>query len=164
MRKLHTRHEPIATLQHAMLCRHRWYRTLRDARATRRARSHAAAYRAINRRRRALHELARQDRLMWERLNTWGNRFRSVNDPIEAEVYRLRCELYNALAAGADVERAFERHYEQAEAACERFNAGQEARMSKRDWHPTHIGHYSPEAAWQRLRHAVRMYQEIARR
>lgn len=97
---------------------------------------------------------------MWERLSQWGNRFHSVNDPIEAEIYHIRCELYCALAAGADVEQTFKRHYERAQAACERFNTKQAVGL-KRSWHPTGAGYFSPDAAWQRLRHAIRTYQRM---
>lgn len=160
--RLHIHHGSTLALQRGMLRRHRWYQTLADTRTIRRARSRAIVYRTINRQRRALHELAQRDRELWERLSTWGDRFHNANDPIEAEVYRIRCELYCALAAGAYVEHAFERHYERAKAACEAFNAKQEAVLNKRrSWHNTDTGHFSPEAAWQRLRHAVRMYQKI---
>lgn len=109
-----------------------------------------------------LHELAGRDRRMYESLSTHGQRFHSVNDPIDAEVYHIRCELYCALAAGADAEQAFQAHYDRAKVACEQFNAKQEAILNKRrSWHNTDTGHLSPDAAWQRLRHAVRMYQSL---
>ncbi len=164
MRALHHHHGTILPLQRGMLRRHRWYQALVDARPTRRARSHAASYRSINKIRRAMHEQARRDREMWEKLSQWGDRFHSVNDPIEAEIYHIRCDLYNALAAGAYAEHAFERHYGRARAACERFNAKQEAAMKRKTWHDTDIGHFSPDEAWQRLRHAVRMYERVVGR
>lgn len=59
-------------------------------------------------------------------------------------------------------EQAFQTHYERAKTACEAFNAKQETILSKRrSWHNTDTGHFSPEEAWQRLRHTVRMYQKI---
>lgn len=120
-------------------------------------------YRTIQGRFNRIYELAARDRQMSETLYSWGNRFHSVNDPIEAEIYRIRCELYCALVAeGTDKEQAFEAHYERAKAACEQFNARQATRL-KRSWHPTDAGHFSPEAAWQWLRHAVRMYERVMR-
>jgi len=89
-----------------------------------------------------------------------GAQFHSVNDPIEAEIYRIRCELYNALAADADAEQAFQEHYGRAKAACEQFNARQTAMHKRRGWHDTDSGFFSPDEAWQRLRHAVRIYQQ----
>lgn len=109
-----------------------------------------------------LYELARHDRQMSEHLYVWGERFHSVNDPIEAEIYRIRCELYCALAAGVDAEQAFQEHYERACIACERFNTKQEAALKgRRSWHNTDTGHFSTDAAWQRLRHALRMHKQI---
>lgn len=163
MQPLRIHRRSLLALQRGMLRRHHYYQALGDAGAYRRLRSHVAGYRAINKRRRALYDLARRDRVMWERLSQWGNRFHSVNDPIEAEVYRLRCELYCALAAGADVEQTFACHYERARVVCERFNAKQTTGL-KRSWHPTDAGYFSPDAAWQHLRHAVRMYQQILAR
>lgn len=162
MRPLRIHSGPIMPLQRGMARRRRYNQALGNTLPYRLLWSRTAGYRAINRRRRALHDLALRDRAMWERLSQWGNRFRSVNDPIEAEVYRIRCELYCALASGVDTKQAFQAHYGRAKAACEAFNAKQEAILNKRrTWHNTDTGHFSPDEAWQRLRHAVRMYQQL---
>lgn len=109
-----------------------------------------------------LYELARRDRQISETLYRHGTRFHSVNDPIEAEIYRIRCELYCALATGEDAEQAFQTHYERAKVACEQFNAKQDAALwRRRSWHNTDTGHFSPDEAWQRLRHALKIYQGL---
>jgi hypothetical protein len=115
----------------------------------------------IGARKEALYELARRDRQMSETLYRHDNRFHGVNDPIEAEVYCIRCELYCALADGADAEVVFQSHYDRAKAACEQFNVRQEAAMRRRSWHETDTGYFSPDEAWQRLRHAIRTYDQI---
>lgn len=115
----------------------------------------------MNRRKRRLYELARQDRQRFEALDRPTGRFPSVTDPIESAVHRIRNEFYCALAAGCDVEQAFQAHYERAKAACEHYNKAQEAAYKRKVWNPTHIGFFSPDEAWQRLRHAVRMYKVI---
>lgn len=107
-----------------------------------------------------LYELARQDRQWFETLERPSGRTPSVADPIEATVLRIRNALYCALAAGAGLEAAFADHYEQARVACERYNAAQEAATHK-SWHNTDTGYFSPDEAWQRLRHAVKMYQQM---
>ena len=110
-----------------------------------------------------MYDLARHDREMSIRLYSWGDRFHSVNDPIEAEIYRIRCELYCALAAGVeDVEAVFTAHYDRARAACERFNAKQEVLLLKKSWHPTTTGYFSIDEAWQRLRHAIGMHKQMS--
>lgn len=53
MRRLQVRHQAILPLQRGSLRRHRWYVALEDARPTRLARCHAAAYRAMRRARAA---------------------------------------------------------------------------------------------------------------
>ncbi len=109
-----------------------------------------------------LHDLARRDRQRFEGLERQSDRIPSVTDPIEAEVLRCRNALYCTLAAGViDVEVAFQTHYERAKAACEHYNKAQERRIGKKSWHDTHTGYFSPDEAWQRLRHAVRMYKAI---
>ena len=162
MRTYCMRRMPILPVQRAVLLRHRWYRTLGDARAIRRARSHAAAYRALNQRRRRLYDLAARDRQMSNTLYTHGARWQSVTDPIQAEIYRIRCELYCALVKTCDPEAAFQAHYARAAASCERYNTAQaEQHKGRKSWHMTDVGYFSPDAAWQQLRHAIRMYQTI---
>jgi hypothetical protein len=151
----------ILSRQRGALRRQCWYRALgTDARAVRIVRSHAASYRALNTRRRRLYELAAADRQRSTVLYEHGNRWHSATDPIEAEVLRIRCELYSTLAQGCDVEQAFQASYERAKAVCERYNAAQERRM-RASWHPTDSGHFSADEAWTRLRHAVQMYRGL---
>lgn len=107
-----------------------------------------------------LYALARDDRSMAEMFERGTGRLSSVNDPIDAELYRLRNALYCALATGAEPEAAFQEHYARAAAACERFNAKQ-GQGDGRTWHPTASGYCAPEAAWQRLRHAIRLYTQL---
>jgi len=153
----HIQHTPILARQRGALRRQRWYRTLDNARPIRQARSHAATYRALNAKRRRLYALAAADRQRSTTLYSHGARFHSITDPIEAEVLRLRCELYCALAQGVDKEQAFAAAYERAVAACEAFNTRQEQAMRK-SWHPTDTGYFNSDEAWTRLRHAVTMY------
>jgi hypothetical protein len=152
----------ILSRQRGALRRQRWYAALDDARPIRRARSQTATYRALNRRRRALCALAASDRQRSNTLYARGARWHSVSDPVEAEVLRLRCELYCALAQGHDAEQAFQAHYERARVACEAFNAQQEAALKqRRSWHNTDIGYFSADEAWTRLRHAITMYRRL---
>jgi hypothetical protein len=150
----------ILSRQCGALRRHRWYVARGGDRALRRARSHAATYRAVNRQRRTLYALAADDRQRAHTLSAYGGRWHSVTDPAEAEVLRIRCELYSTLAQGCDVEQAFQASYERAKAVCERYNAAQERRM-RASWHPTDSGHFSADEAWTRLRHAVQMYRGL---
>jgi hypothetical protein len=151
----------ILSRQRGALRRQCWYRALgTDARAVRVVRSHAATYRAVNQRRRTLYALAADDRQRAHTLSAYGGRWHSVTDPAEAEVLRIRCELYSTLAQGCDVEQAFQASYERAKAVCERYNAAQERRM-RASWHPTDSGHFSADEAWTRLRHAVQMYRGL---
>ncbi len=176
MRELRIHRGAIKPLQCGMLRRHRYYQALGNARSYRLLKSRTAGYRELNRQwrakhgpvtaeqREALYVLARRDRAMAERLSQWGQRFQSVNDPIDAEIYRIRCELYCALAAGEGAETAFQSHAERAHAACERFNARQDAilkQVGRRDWHPTTTGYLTPDESWHRLRHAVQMFAWI---
>ena len=153
---------PIIARQYGAARRHRWYRALGDARAIRRARSHAATYRALNQRRRRLYDLAARDRQMSDTRYTHGARWHAVTDPIQAEIYRIRCELYCALVKTCDPEAAFQAHYARAAASCERYNTAQAAQNKGRtSWHMTDIGSFSPDEAWRQLRHAIRMYRTI---
>jgi hypothetical protein len=107
-----------------------------------------------------LYELARQDRQRSTTLYAHGNRWHSVTDPIDAEIYRIRCELYCALAQGAEPENAFESHYAQAKTAVEKFNARQ-AELFKPGWRTGITGYMGVDEAWQRLRHAIRIHKSL---
>lgn len=158
--------------QHVKFGHWRWYHsTPEHARPLRRARSYAATYRHINQQRRALHALARQDLDMWTRLNGPAERrivFSSVMDAIMAEMHWIRRELYCDIAKGVYVEHAFEARHRQAEATCQRWNERQEElqkqwyrKKEPARWGTPPFGHYSD--AYQFLRHAVRMHQQIIR-